>query len=165
VNKNDLLEHLPDLRRYAASLLYAPSDAEDLVQDTLLAALANLPLWLRRSKRRPWLFSIMHNTFINQVQQGKTRKKHFPTLVSLYGDPLAAPGPQESPRLHQALQCLSVDDRSLLLLVAQAGFSYEQVAQILALPLGTVMSRLHRARRKLRKRLEQADDSRYREQR
>ncbi len=165
MNKNDLLEHLPDLRRYARSLLYAQTDAEDLVQETLLCALDNMPLWLRRSKRRPWLFSIMHNTFINQVQQGKTREKHFPSLVSLYGNGVDSPTADASPQLHQALQYLSVDDRSLLLLIAQAGFSYEQVAHILALPLGTVMSRLHRARQKLRKLLEQADDSRYREQR
>jgi RNA polymerase sigma-70 factor (ECF subfamily) len=164
VNKNDLVEHLPDLRRYARSLLYAPNDAEDLVQETLLSALANMPLWLRRSKRRPWLFSIMHNNFVNLVQQGKTREKHFPSLVSLYGDPVEQPPDEPCAGLHRALQYLSVDDRSLLLLVAQAGFSYEQVAHILDLPLGTVMSRLHRARRKLRKLLEQADDHRYREQ-
>lgn len=164
MNKNDLVEHLPGLRRYARSLLYAPSDAEDLVQETLLSALDNMPLWLRRSKHRPWLFSIMHNNFVNQVQQGKTREKHFPSLVTLYGDPVEQPFSDASLGLHQALQCLSVDDRSLLLLVAQAGFSYTQVAHILDLPQGTVMSRLHRARQKLRKLLEQADDHRYREQ-
>ncbi|UTW13919.1 RNA polymerase sigma factor [Marinobacterium rhizophilum] len=164
MNKNDLVDHLPDLRRYARSLLYTPSDAEDLVQETLLSALSNLPLWLRRNKHRAWLFSIMHNNFVNQVQQGKTREKHFPSLVTLYGDPIETPACDVSPGLHRALQCLSVDDRSLLLLVAQAGFSYAQVAHILELPQGTVMSRLHRARHKLRSLLEQADNNRYREQ-
>jgi len=165
VKRDDLVEYLQDLRRYARSLLYSPADAEDLVQDTLVAALDRLPLWLRRSKRRAWLFAIMHNRFINQLQQGCVRDKHYPTLVTLYGEAVVVAPTDSTESLRTALQALSVDDRSLLLLVAQAGFSYVEVARILDLPVGTVMSRLHRARQRLRAQLQAQDDRNARKRR
>lgn len=167
MNKNDLVEHLPDLRRYARSLLYRPADAEALVQETLQAALDNLPVWLRPPKRRAWLFGITHNRLVNQVRTGRIRERHFPTLVSLHGHAVEPPADVDDndQQLRRALQSLPVEDRSLLLLVAQAGFSYEDTAEILGVTVDTLMSRLYRARCKLRNLLEERDDHRFRGQR
>lgn len=148
---DDLTEHLPRLRRYARALLRNVSDADDLVQDTVERA------WTRRRLFKPgtrcdhWLLTIMHNLYANQVRQRATR----PAEIPFDGDlPLAAPGSPgsglELRDLDAALARLPDDQRTVLLLVALEECSYQDAAQILGVPVGTVMSRLSRGRDRLR---------------
>jgi RNA polymerase sigma-70 factor (ECF subfamily) len=146
---------IPRLRRYARALTGERSVADDLVQDTLERAWNKLHLWRRGSDLRAWLFTIMHNTHVNQV-----RSRAAMALVPL--DPEAHDAPVRPTQmdmleirdLESALQRLPGEQREVLLLVALERMSYEETAKTLGIPLGTVMSRLHRARERLRALLE-----------
>ena len=147
-----IIEHIPSLRRYARALMGGRrEDADDLVQDTLERAYAKWHLWTMRAKLRPWLFSIMHNLFVNHILKLKNRVGH----VSL--DEVAEIGVSHNPggRLEamdmmHALAQLPENIRTVLLLVTLEEFSYAETAKILDIPIGTVMSRLARGRQQLR---------------
>ena len=149
-----VVEYIPRLRRYARALL--GSDvlaADDLVQECLERALSKLNYWRSGTDLRAWLFTIMHNLYVNQIK----RSINGPQFVDL-GDedpPTSSPARAEDSRLIQelekALVALSPDQREILLLVGLEGLSYQEVASILGIPEGTVMSRLSRARKELRK--------------
>ena len=148
-----VVEHIPRLRRYARALLRGDAlAADDLVQDCLERALSRLHRWERGSDLRAWLFTIMHNVYANQVR----RSVNGPQFVNLPEEepPGPAPNSVESAAnlegLQRALEWLSPDQREILMLVALEGLSYREVATILDIPEGTVMSRLSRARRQLR---------------
>ena len=147
-----ITEQIPGLRRYARALTGGrPDDADDLVQDTLERAYAKWHLWRIGSDLRPWLFSIMHNLFVSQVTQLKNRTSH----VMLDDMPEIATRATQSERLEgldiaAAVTRLSPELREVLLLVALEDFSYAQTAKALDIPIGTVMSRLARARHRLR---------------
>ena len=146
----DITEQIPRLRRYARALTGDRTSADDLVQDTLERAWGKLHLWRRGSDIRAWMFSIMHNTFINHV-----RKKQLDT-VSMDEDALEIP----TRAIHEdnlkvrdlasALDKLPYEYREVLLLIGLEQMSYEEAAQVLCIPLGTVMSRLSRGRERLR---------------
>ncbi|MBI2316843.1 MAG: RNA polymerase sigma factor [Betaproteobacteria bacterium] len=145
------VEHIPRLRRYARALVRDPDAADDLVQDTLERAANKLHLWRPGSDMRAWLFAILHNLFINQT-------KKLRPVVALDPDQLPAilVKPTQSVRLEiadveKALQAVSAEQREVLLLVAIEQMTYEEVARTLSIPLGTVMSRLSRAREHLRR--------------
>ncbi|MEO6147268.1 MAG: sigma-70 family RNA polymerase sigma factor [Sulfuriferula sp.] len=150
--KHPIIEHIPSLRRYARALTGGrPDDADDLVQDTLERAYAKWHLWRIGSDLRPWLFSIMHNLFVSQVTQLKSRVSH----VTLDDMSEIATRATQSERLEgldiaAAVTRLSPELREVLLLVALEDFSYAQTAKALGIPIGTVMSRLARARQRLR---------------
>ncbi len=140
---------IPRLRRYARALVGERAAADDLVQDTLERALAKFHLWRRGSDLRAWLFTIMHNVHVNQVRGRRE-------MTSLDGEALEQPVRAtqdvalEARDLERALHQLSVEQREVLLLVILEDMSYEDVASALGIPIGTVMSRLSRAREKLR---------------
>ena len=142
-------EIIPRLRRYARALTGDGGAADDLVQDTLERAWVKLHLWRRGSDLRAWLFTIMHNVYVNQV-----RSRHDEVLVD--DDSLDAPQrPTQTDLLEvrdidAALRRLPADQREVLLLVALERMSYSEAARALSIPIGTVMSRLARAREKLR---------------
>jgi RNA polymerase sigma-70 factor (ECF subfamily) len=148
-----LIEQIPHLRRYAR-VLHAghTADADDLVQDTLERAVNKWGLWRGAGSVRPWLFSIMHNLFVDQCAV-----RHAQTAQSLEDLPDGALPMQaatqdtriEALELLAALQRLSVPLREVLLLVAVEGLSYAETAKALGVPTGTVMSRLSRARSQL----------------
>jgi RNA polymerase sigma-70 factor (ECF subfamily) len=152
-----LLEpQIPGLRRYAWALLRDDEAADDLVQDTLEKAIRHWSQRHREGDLRAWLFAIQRNLFIDGLRRLKGRG----TQVGVEAlDAVAASG--ETSDVHagmrdllSGLDALSEDQRSVLLLVGVEDFSYEQAAQVLDVPLGTVMSRLSRARKHLREFME-----------
>ncbi|WP_291991677.1 RNA polymerase sigma factor [Candidatus Accumulibacter sp. ACC003] len=158
-----LAEHIPRLRRYARALTGERSAADDLVQDALERACNKRHLWRRDSDLRAWLLSIMHNVFVNQL-----RGRRPPPVLSLAGEGEQAwagfasestselathstPADRLTIRdLDAALARLPDEQREVLLLVALEQLSYEETAKTLGIPIGTVMSRLSRARERLR---------------
>ena len=143
-------EHIPRLRRYARALTRDRSSVDDLVQDTLERALNKLHLWRPDSDMRAWLFSIMHNVFINQLRSPKPE-----VSCDLDGLPDVVVKATQIDRIElaeveRALRGISAEQREVLLLVAVEQLSYEEAARALAIPIGTVMSRLSRARKNLR---------------
>jgi RNA polymerase sigma-70 factor (ECF subfamily) len=152
-----LLEpQIPGLRRYAWALLRDNEAADDLVQDTLEKAIRHWNQRHREGDLRAWLFAIQRNLFID----GLRRRKGRGTQVSVEAlDSVAASGEATDGHaglrdLLAGLDVLSEEQRSVLLLVGVEDFSYEQAAHVLDVPLGTVMSRLSRARKHLREFME-----------
>lgn len=140
---------IPALRRYARALLRDPTDADDLVQDCLERAVGR---WHQRradGDARTWLFAILHNLAVTQMRQRARRGPHMPIEDTAEANLAVAPA-QESGLRHRdlmtALDALPEEQRSVLLLVTVEGLSYAETADILAVPTGTVMSRLSRAR-------------------
>lgn len=147
-----LIEYIPNLRRYAVALTRNNAcHADDLVQDTLERALKKHSLWIRNSNLRAWLFTIMHNLFINQVKKSALyvheNIEDHEHKQSTAGDPSQD---YFLTQLKQHMDDLPIRQKEVMLLVSLEGFSYEEVASILDIPVGTVMSRLHRSREKLR---------------
>ena len=155
--KPDLIEHLPRLRRYARALTGDVVRADDLVQDTLERALARLDLWQPGSDLRAWLFTLMHNLFVNQL---RTRRPQDTALDEAMDIPVSG-GQMEALAardMHAALVRLPDEQREVILLVGLEQFSYAEAAQVLGVPVGTIMSRLARARERMRHRLAGAPD-------
>ena len=146
MNRERILRHIPALRRYARLLTGDAHRADDLVQDTLLRACAKWLLWRPDSNLRAWLFTLMHNLFIGQLRSVPPAAMFVSDLpeAGLDDDPAAAID------LERALAALPEDQREVLLLVTVEDFTYAQVASMTGVPVGTVMSRLSRARRRLR---------------
>jgi RNA polymerase sigma-70 factor (ECF subfamily) len=148
-----VLREVPRLRRYAVALLADRSRADDLVQDTLERALGRLHLWQSGTDMRRWLFTIMHNLHVNAVRRSIRRGSEV-TLEDAEDRLIQSASQHDSMAvrdLNAALQSLPVEQVEVLLLVALEGLAYREVAQILDIPLGTVMSRLSRARQALRR--------------
>ena len=149
-----ILTELPRLRRYARAMLGDRAAADDLVQDTLERAWSRIAQWRAGSDLRAWLFGIMHNLRVDQLRRGS-----LPTH-SLDDDACEVPTrPTQSDRLEvmdleSALRQLPDDQREVLLLVALEEMSYAEIAAALAIPIGTVMSRLSRGRERLRQVME-----------
>jgi RNA polymerase sigma-70 factor (ECF subfamily) len=148
-----LAEQIPSLRRYARALTGNAWAADDLVQDTLERACSKWRLWLVGSDLRAWLFSIMHNIFASQLRRSPPPHGVVPldeAAQELHGgvDPGRDLGTGLD--LQRCLMQLPEDQRIVLLLVTLEDFSYAEVAKVLGVPAGTVMSRLSRARIRLR---------------
>jgi len=149
--ETELVALVPRLRRYARALTGDPGHADDLVQDTLERGWRKSDRWQAGSDLRAWLFTIMHNTHVNHVRRAIRRG----TTVE-YDDRHTAQGAtQETSQLvgelDEGLATLPVEQREVLLLVALEGLRYEEVAGVLDIPIGTVMSRLSRARERMRR--------------
>jgi RNA polymerase sigma-70 factor (ECF subfamily) len=143
---------IPALRRYAWALLRSSQDADDLVHDCLVRALDRLHTLRDTEDLRPWLFSIMHNQFISQSR--RLRRKRHGEHPAQIGQDIVVQADQED-RLRwrdmlSGLDSLPEDQRSVLLLVSVEGLSYAETAQVVGVPIGTVMSRLARGRERLR---------------
>lgn len=151
-----IIEQIPGLRRYARALTGGKKEnADDLVQDTLERAYMKWHLFKLGTNLRPWLFSIMHNVFVNEMRL----LKHRATMRSADDDmvnAMATSTPASQENYVQACETLaavgrlSPELREVLVLVSVEEFSYAETAKILDIPLGTVMSRLFRARTQLR---------------
>ena len=144
-----IVELLPRLRRYARALVSDRARADDLVQDTLERAWNKFHLWRPGSDLRAWLFTVMHNVHVNQVRASRDH-----AVLDDEGPEMAVAAVQgaslEIRDLERALALLSPEQREVLLLIALEDMSYAEVAAMLDIPIGTVMSRLSRAREKLR---------------
>jgi RNA polymerase sigma factor (sigma-70 family) len=147
MNRNQIIEQLPGLRRYARALTGDAWAADDLVQDTLERACTKWALWQAGTDLRAWLFAVMHNLYLNQRRGLHSVQDHDPIDSQL---PAADSGTASMLDLIGCLQRLSADHRAVLLLVSLQEMTYEETAQILHIPIGTVMSRLARARAQMR---------------
>lgn len=143
---------IPAMRRYARALLRDPSAADDLVQDCLERAVGR---WRQRrddGNARSWIFSILHNLAMTRLHRASN---HAGTLPIDEVKDLAVPDAQEENLHYQdvlsALSQLPDEHRTLLLLIAVEDLSYAEAAKVLDIPIGTVMSRLSRARERLHK--------------
>lgn len=144
------LDHLPRLRRYARALTGDRYAADDLVQDTLERGWAKLSLWRRGSRLDAWLLAIMHNLFIDHYRRRSPPTENLDALcVELVTSPRQSDA-LEVRDLQAALAQLPREQLAVLLLIALEDYSYAETARLLDIPLGTVMSRLARAREKLR---------------
>lgn len=147
-----VVEQIPRLRRYARALTGDRVPADDLVQETLARAMSRRHMWIRQKGLRPWLFTIMHNLYVNEIQ----KRARTPGIVSADENDarLAGNGPPEAGvllrDLERALAELSEEQREVVLLVGLEQLSYEEAARVLGIPSGTVMSRLSRGRERLR---------------
>lgn len=140
---------IPRLRRYARALLGDRAAADDLVQDTLERAWLKLHLYQSGTNLRAWLFTVMHNVHVNRLRSRRDEESLDESLHEL----VAAQPATDSlliRDLDRAVLALPDEQREVLLLVVLEDMSYEQTAQTLGIPIGTVMSRLSRAREKLR---------------
>jgi len=137
---------MPQLRRYARSLSRNGADADDLLQDSLELALRGKQSW-RGFGLKSWLTTIMTNAFHNRRRSEP--KEHIQVDISdlEIADETPVSDPLERRRLVMAIEALQPDFRAVLMLVVVEDRSYADVAEILSVPLGTVMSRLSRARR------------------
>jgi RNA polymerase sigma-70 factor (ECF subfamily) len=143
-----IAEHIPRLRRYARALAGDSHRADDLVQDTLERALTKFHLWRHGSDLRAWMFSIMHNVFINQLKARRELALDEATEAALESPPQS--DPLQLRDLDAALRRLPAEQREVLLLVGLEQLSYIEASQALDVPVGTVMSRLSRGRERLR---------------
>ena len=144
-----IVELIPRLRRYARALVGDRARADDLVQDTLERAWNKFHLWRPGSDLRAWLFTVMHNVHVNQVRASRDHaqlddESAEMAVAAVQGAAI------EIRDLERSLALLPAEQREVLLLVALEDMSYAEVARALGIPIGTVMSRLSRAREKLR---------------
>lgn len=147
-----IVAEIPRLRRYARVLVRDAAGADDLVQDCLERALGRLHLFQPGTNLRAWLFTIMHNLHVNaRVRQG--RSPEIAVGPSIEGsETVAAQGGGLLLRdLERALAELPEEQRTVVLLVGLEGLSYRDAADVLGVPVGTVMSRLARGRERLRR--------------
>jgi RNA polymerase sigma-70 factor (ECF subfamily) len=147
----DLEGQIPQLRRYARSLTGDTWAADDLVQDTLERACDRWQLWKAGSDLRAWLFTLMHNLFIDGARRAMRQAGQRVDIDDVAGE-LVGPGgpPDQALDLQRCLLRLPDEQREVLLLVTLQDLSYEEAARIMGTPIGTVMSRLSRARSRLR---------------
>lgn len=145
-----ILAELPRLRRYARAMIGDRAAADDLVQDTLERAWSRIAQWRPGSDLRAWLFGIMHNLRVDQLRRSGL------ATSSLDDEAVDVPiRPTQSDRLEvmdleSAIRQLPEEQRQILLLVALEEMSYADIAALLGIPVGTVMSRLSRGRERLR---------------
>jgi RNA polymerase sigma-70 factor (ECF subfamily) len=154
MENHPIVQHIPRLRRYARALAGDRYAADDLVQDTLERAWNKFHLWRPGSDLRAWLFAIMHNVFVNQMRSRRLEVEQVmedppsPHVRASQADAI------EVADLERALSRLTYEHREVLLLVAVEQMKYEEVASTLGIPVGTVMSRLSRARERLRQQID-----------
>jgi RNA polymerase sigma-70 factor (ECF subfamily) len=154
----ELVAALPRLRRYARVLTGDTNRADDLVQDTLARAWEKRSLWRAGSDLRAWLFTIMHNVHINQFA-ARQREAAESSIDAITGSSNGWEIPVRATQSDRVelfevlghIGRLPTEQREVLLLAAVEELRYQDVARVLGVPVGTVMSRLNRAREKLRR--------------
>jgi len=149
----DIEAEIPRLRRYARALTRDAVGADDLVQDTLTRALGKMHLWQEGSDLRAWLFTILHNQYVNHIRRAV---REGAAVALNETEPMLSRAPQQARRLElrdleRAMAQLAEEQRSVILLVGLEGMRYEEVAVILDVPVGTIRSRLSRGREALRR--------------
>jgi RNA polymerase sigma-70 factor (ECF subfamily) len=148
--REGILLAVPSLRAFAISLIGHAEGADDLVQETLVRALSHLDRFERGTNMRAWLFTILRNQFYTAYRK-KSREVEDPDGI-IAGKLRSLPeqnGHIELSELRSALTKLSVEQREAVILVGAEGLSYEEVARICGAQLGTIKSRVNRARNRL----------------
>jgi RNA polymerase sigma-70 factor (ECF subfamily) len=147
-------EHYVPLYRYAYRLAGSSADAEDLTQEAFCKAQLNLSQLRDPTRAKPWLFSILRNAYLHRVRADRQQPVVPLEAVGDLAEPLPDPLPEIDPeRLQQALNELPENFRTPIILYYFEDFGYRDIAEQMDLPIGTVMSRLARAKAHLRSRL------------
>lgn len=153
---NEIEDEIPRLRRYARYLCRDADRADELVQDCLVKAIDKIGSFEPGTHRRAWLFTILRNQFLNDMR--RSRRHQADSTLDASDEALAVAAPQPSALMmadiRDAFLALSDGHREVLTLVAIEGMAYEEAASVLDVPVGTVRSRLSRARETLRRVLE-----------
>ncbi len=148
--KSELIELLPSLRAFARSLAHNPAQADDLVQDTLVKALANVERFEPGTNLRAWLFTILRNHYYSQLRKSK---REVEDADGKFAARLASRPEQDGnvdlEDFKVAFAQLAPDHREVLTLVGASGCSYEEAANICGCAVGTIKSRVNRARKRL----------------
>jgi RNA polymerase sigma-70 factor (ECF subfamily) len=159
-----VLEHLGSLHGFALTLTRNAADAEDLVQDAVVRAYRFFHRFERGTNVRAWLFRIVRNTFINAYRKRRARpaESRFEAIAGAYEQlidetrVLRLPNPEEAlsdalvlDDVRRGLDDMPEEYRAVVHLCLLEGFSYRETAEALDVPVGTVMSRLHRGRKRL----------------
>ena len=149
--RDELVKWIPNLRAFALSLTQSAQHSDDLVQDTLVKALSNLDKFEMGTNLRAWLFTILRNSFYNEIRHKKYRQTT--TLDEIDPGAIDLRATQEKyiefQDVLKSLSRLVPEQREAIILIAAEGLSYEEAATICKCPVGTVKSRLSRARRRL----------------
>ena len=156
--KRELTEVVPHLRAFARGLCGRPDMADDLVQETMLKAWAAQERFQPGTSMRAWTFVILRNAYLTDMRRNRFRGEYDETVAERI---LTAPAGQEGPvhlsDMHRALLTLPPERREALLLVGAGGFSYEEAAEVCGCAVGTIKSRVGRARAALNSMLEDGD--------
>lgn len=148
--KTALVALLPNLRAFAIALCGDPDRADDLVQDTLLRAWSNMDKFQNGTNLRAWLFTILRNTYFSHFRK---RRREVEDADGKRAAGLASMPEQQGAAdlvdFRRALEGLAPDQREALILIGAAGFSYEEAAEICSCAVGTIKSRVNRARARL----------------
>ncbi len=148
--RTELIELLPSLRAFARSLAHNPAQADDLVQDTLVKALANVDRFEPGTNLRAWLFTILRNHYYSQLRKAKREVEDAEgRLAARLSVRPEQDGSVDLEDFKVAFKQLQPDHREVLTLVGASGCSYEEAAEICGCAVGTIKSRVNRARRKL----------------
>ncbi|MBO0808197.1 MAG: sigma-70 family RNA polymerase sigma factor [Actinobacteria bacterium] len=163
--ERDALPYLAQLQATAMRMTRNRADADDLVQETFTRAYASFGTFQPRTNMRAWLHAILTNTFISSCRKRQREPRPAGTgelgdrqLAGAWATASSGPGPAETealrrlpdPRIRRALQALPDDFRTAVYLADVEGYAYREIAAIMGTPIGTVMSRIHRARGRLR---------------
>jgi RNA polymerase sigma-70 factor, ECF subfamily len=149
--RNELVRWIPNLRAFALTLTQNAHHSDDLVQETLVKALSNLDKFEMGTNLRAWLFTILRNSFYNDIRH----RKYHPTasLDDIEPDAFGLRATQDKYMEFQdvlrGLSLLAPEQREAVILIAAEGLSYDEAAEICGCPVGTVKSRLSRARQRL----------------
>ncbi|MBZ9974305.1 MULTISPECIES: sigma-70 family RNA polymerase sigma factor [unclassified Mesorhizobium] len=157
----DVTPHLEDLWRYSRVLTKNDTDADDLVQEALVRALGLSRTYDASRPLMPWLITIVRNTFFTSAVRADAERRRLAAYAQQC-DPLLMPSQEhcaELSNVQRALEGLPSDQAEVLHLVAVLGFTYSDAAAVLGVPVGTVMSRLSRARIALKHNMEKANDA------
>lgn len=155
MTKQELIALIPRLRRFARALTGSIADADDVVQASLEKAMTSLDQWQPGTQLDRWLFRIARNTWIDDRRRAQNRLSHddIGEMIELSGDDGVATAEQsaEARMVRAAVDRLPPEQRDVVALVMLEEFSYREAADMLCLPIGTVMSRLSRAKAALAK--------------
>lgn len=152
--EQSIRQHTSDLRRYARALVGRAGEADELVQECLVRAISRARLWRRIRDPRAYLFAIMHNAYVDWLAGRRRQQRYIElqlTVVARSTCTEAQTTAVELKDLERALLCLPAEQREVVLMVGLEGMTYQQTAEALGVPIGTVMSRLSRGREALRR--------------
>jgi len=148
--EDDLIAQTSNLRAFARSLVHDPTRADDLVQETILKAWSNLSGFKEGTNMRAWLFTILRNTFYSEIRKHRREVEDVDgRYAAQVPDKPTQHGILDLRDFNKAFETLPADQREALTLVGASGFSYEEAAAVCGCAVGTVKSRVNRARVRL----------------
>ncbi|MDH3651255.1 MAG: sigma-70 family RNA polymerase sigma factor [Saprospiraceae bacterium] len=170
--ERELLPHIDALNTFAYHLTYNEEDAKDLVQETFLKAYRAIDSYVEGTNAKAWLFKILKNAYINQYRKKSRRPAQvdFEEFIGYQDQDESSISEYQDLReeifenllgdeVTVAINALPIDFRTVILLCDVEGFTYDEISKIIDIPIGTVRSRLHRARNMLKEKLKKYAES------